>query len=159
MTKTCLLVYGSGGHNEQMRRIRDGFQSTEILFISLCDDDVKHPLTESYYTVPTVTEKFSYFKALVFLPFKLLVAISRLWQIRKKHRIDFILSTGPGLSIYSCIFFRLFSRAKIIHVETWSRFYTGSMTGRFMYYIAHEFVVQNQEQMKIYPHSIYKGRL
>jgi len=46
-----------------------------------------------------------------------------------------------------------------VHVETWSRFETRSWTGRVMYRIADRFYVQNREQKRHYPHSIFGGLL
>ncbi len=163
MKKRILLVYGSGGHNEQMKRFHKGIlqlDNTKTLeFISLCDDDVKHVVTEKKYIVQSVTDKFSYFMLLIKLPLKLINILKVLTTIKEENNITSIISTGPGLSIIASLYFRLFAKVKIIHIETWSRFYSKSLTGRFMYYIADDFFVQNKELLTIYPKAIYKGRL
>lgn len=161
--KKILLVYGSGGHNEQMRRfynsILDIDKQKEIDYVSLCDDDVKNILTKKTYIVTTVTDKFSYTRLLFKLPIKLLDILKVLNTIKEENNITHIISTGPGISIIASLYFKTFTKVKIIHIETWSRFYSKSLTGRFMYYIADIFFVQNQELLNIYPKANYKGRL
>ena len=158
-----LLVYGSGGHNEQMKRIYTGLLANDKMnhfnFISMCDDDVKNILTEEVYTVSSVTDKFSYLLLVLKLPVKLLSIIQTSHKVKNEHTITSVISTGPGISIIVSLFFKAFTNAKIIHVETWSRFYSKSLTGRFMYIIADKFFVQNEELLHLYPKAIYKGRL
>lgn len=165
MKKEILLVYGSGGHNEQMKRLHKSLkalsqnQNQNLTFISLCDDDVKYIVTEKKYIVQSVTNKFSYFMLLLKLPLKLINILKVLNIIKKENNITSVISTGPGLSIIASLYFKIFMKVKIIHIETWSRFYSKSLTGRFMYYIADDFFVQNKELLNTYPKASYKGRL
>lgn len=162
--KTVLLVYGSGGHNEQMKRLLSNMNDcflqsdTPVSFVSLCDEDVKHPITERVYTVPSVTDKFSYIKLLFKLPLRTLQILRTLHIINKTHPVQYVITTGPGIGVLAGIYFKV-TRKKIIHVETWSRFYSKSLTGRFMYSIADHFFIQNKELLKLYPKAQYKGRL
>ena len=162
--KTVLLVYGSGGHNEQMKRLFSDMSNCftqndkHISFISLCDKDVKHPITDRVYTVPSVTDKFSYIKLLLKLPLRTLQVLRTLHNINKTHPIQYVITTGPGIGVLAGIYFKIMKK-KIIHIETWSRFYSKSLTGRCMYSIADHFFVQNKELLKLYPKALYKGRL
>jgi UDP-N-acetylglucosamine:LPS N-acetylglucosamine transferase len=69
-----------------------------------------------------------------------------------------VISTGPGLSVVPMLVLRLLG-VKIIFVETYCRFNTRSMTGRLMSKIAHRFLVQNKDQLVLYPNAEYCGRL
>ena len=165
MKKTeILLVYGSGGHNEQMKRLSSEItklcsQNNEnILFISLCDEDVLHPITDQVYFVPSVTDKFSYLKLLFKMPLRMIETFNILHKLNKQYDIQYMITTGPGLGVLSALYFKLFGK-KVIHIETWSRFYSKSLTGRFMYYLADTFFVQNKELLDLYPKAIYTGRL
>jgi UDP-N-acetylglucosamine:LPS N-acetylglucosamine transferase len=80
-------------------------------------------------------------------------------KINQKHSVKAVISTGPGISILTALFFKLFTKAKVIHVETWSRFYSKSLTGRILYRLSDFFFVQNEELLKLYPKAIYRGRL
>lgn len=161
MNKQILLVYGSGGHNEQMKRLYNKLlvKNNNLEFISICDNDVKNKLTTKVYTITSVTDKFSYINLALKLPLKIISIVKVLNQIKNENEIDYIISSGPGIAIIVSLFFKFFTKTKIIHIETWSRFYSKSLTGRFMYYIANDFFVQNQELLKLYPNAKYKGRL
>ena len=161
MNKQILLVYGSGGHNEQMKRLYNKLlvKNSNLEFISICDNDVKNKLTTKVYTITSVTDKFSYINLALKLPLKIISIVKVLNQIKNENKIDYIISSGPGIAIIVSLFFKFFTKTKIIHIETWSRFYSKSLTGRFMYYIANDFFVQNQELLKLYPNAKYKGRL
>ena len=163
MKKEILLVYGSGGHNEQMKRILKSMaqfdQNKEFEFISFCDSDTKHILTEHIYTVKSVTHKFSYLRMILSFPFNGFKLISQLTKINKKHSIKAVVSTGPGIAILTALFFKTFTKAKVIHIETWSRFYSKSLTGRILYRFSDHFFVQNEELLKLYPKAQFKGRL
>lgn len=160
--KCIVLIHGSGGHNEQMRRLYSGLNKFNDLkdfkFISICDQDIKYPITETTYFIPTVTDKYSHIKTLLNAFNACFFAIKLVFYIHKKYDCQFILTTGPGISVIVSFIFKILGK-KIIHVETWSRFYTKSITGRFMYPLADFFFVQNKELLKIYKKGIYKGRL
>jgi beta-1,4-N-acetylglucosaminyltransferase len=163
LSVNILLVYGSGGHNEQMKRIYNRIvqydQKSEFEFISFCDSDVKHVLTEQYYCMKSVTNKFSYIWMIIKFPNTAIRLILQLMKINQKHSVKAVISTGPGISILTALFFKLFTKAKVIHVETWSRFYSKSLTGRILYRLSDFFFVQNEELLKLYPKAIYRGRL
>ena len=162
VNKKILLVYGSGGHNEQMKRIYKGFNllgDDNFYYISLCDNDVEYYLGHEKYVVQSVTNKFSYLKLIMNLPFRIYKILKVLIKINKVNNIDIVISTGPGISVIASLFFKFFSTARLIHVETWSRFYSKSLTGMCLYHIVDYFYVQNKELKKKYPKSIYKGRL
>jgi beta-1,4-N-acetylglucosaminyltransferase len=163
MKKQVLLVYGSGGHNEQMKRIYQGLSSfdefDEFEFISLCDADVKYPLTDVCYQTETITDKFSYWKLIRTFPYKLFKLFKLLNVINKKHNIHTLISTGPGIAMLSVFYFKLFKKVNIIHIESWSRFYSKSLTGRFLYRLSDVFYVQNEELISLYPKAKFRGRL
>jgi beta-1,4-N-acetylglucosaminyltransferase len=163
MKKQVLLVYGSGGHNEQMKRIYQGLscldEFDEFEFISLCDTDVKYPLTHICYQTETITDKFSYWKLIRTFPNKLVKLFKLLTVINKKHNIHVLISTGPGVAILSAFYFKLFKKVKIIHIESWSRFYSKSLTGRCLYKLSDVFYVQNQELISLYSKAKFRGRL
>jgi beta-1,4-N-acetylglucosaminyltransferase len=76
--------------------------------------------------------------------------------LKKKPR--FILSTGSGMAIATCLIGKFFG-SKLIFVETGARINTPSMTGRLVYQFADLFVVQWEPLLKYYPKAIYGGLL
>lgn len=153
-----LLVYGKGGHEAQMIRLATGLSAvTPQNFIALTDSTKRHSWCNDYFLVNEVRDKHhrQWFTP-VMNAFKI---IKLLANIRKQHMVKTVISTGPGVSCIAALFFKLFGGAKIIHVETWSRFYSRSLTGRLMYRMADVFYIQNRELASLYPKAIFSGRL
>lgn len=69
-----------------------------------------------------------------------------------------ILSTGANIAVPISFLGRLMG-VKVIHIETGSRVYTMSSTGKMMYRIAHLFFVQWEPLQKDYPKALFAGRL
>ena len=84
--------------------------------------------------------------------------ILRQWLVWLRVRPRAILSTGANIAAPISVFGWLMG-VKVIHIETGSRVYTMSSTGKLMYRIAHLFFVQWQPLQKDYPRAIYAGRL
>lgn len=87
-----------------------------------------------------------------------LIILRTLLKIRKHHSVHTVISTGPGICVLSGIFFKILG-AKVIHIETWSRFHTVSITGRIMHFFSDVFYVQNYSQLQFYRKAIYSGKL
>lgn len=158
--KELLLLYGSGGHNEEARRLLDSINPylPEYSFISLCDDDVKYILTEKFYKIPTVTDKYSYFKVALKIPYTLYRAVLIFKKIQKNHNIKYAITTGPGISVILAPILK-FYKIPIIYIENGCRFYSKSLSGRIMYYLSTHFFIQNTELLTLYPKAVFKGRL
>lgn len=69
-----------------------------------------------------------------------------------------IISTGPGFCVVLCLIGRLFFK-KTVHIETYCRFDTQSLTGKLNYLICNRFYIQNKEQFKFYKNAKYCGLL
>ena len=163
---TVLLIYGSGGHAEQMGRLYrsliDHFNSVnrDVLpeFVSVCDGEVSHPLTEATYMMPVVTDKYSYLHSFWKALKAIVVSPMLVWKIVRRHDVVGVISTGPGVTVPLVYLFKILGR-KIWHVETWSRFTSKSLTGRFVYPIADAFWIQHESLQPVYPKGKYRGRL
>ncbi len=161
---TIVVVYGSGGHKEQMRRFlelcKDEFleNNTKVIAISETGYKLENNIILEDYSLDPLRDKYSYKKTFVnFFP-QLIKLVRILWKISKENRIKGLISTGPGIAIFPSLVFRIFGK-KIIFIETWSRFYTRSLTGIVMYRIANKFYIQNKSLKKLYPVAIYGGKL
>lgn len=73
-----------------------------------------------------------------------------------KERPDFIITTGAGAVLPTCVYAKLF-RTKIIYIESFAKINSKSKTGQLVYYISDLFYVQWTEMLKIYPKAIYNG--
>ncbi|MGI2113414.1 PssD/Cps14F family polysaccharide biosynthesis glycosyltransferase [Shewanella frigidimarina] len=157
--KVILVIYGRGGHKEQMRRLLNELKknSPNLQFVSIADvEDQFGSLL--HYKCPEPRDKFNVWSAPFKIPYSALITLIQCIRLSFKHEISGIVSTGPGMAVLPSILFRLLSK-QVIYIESWSRFYSGSLTGRFMYYIANVFYVQNKSMLAIFPKAKYSGRL
>ncbi|EHN71538.1 PssD/Cps14F family polysaccharide biosynthesis glycosyltransferase [Aliivibrio fischeri] len=156
--KSVLFCFGVGGHNAQANRLASLLLNdlSEFDFISISDLENKPKWSDRHYVCGEFREKDSHFQILKNLgPIKILKEIVR---IKKENDVKCIISTGPGVSILTALYFKLYG-VKVIHIETWSRFKTKSLTGKFMYYLSDRFYIQNESLKDIYPNAIYSGLL
>lgn len=157
---TVLTCYGRGGHESQMDRLMTNLyphlsKNIEVFSVS---DAIKKPCwSDEHFFINELRSKYRRNPFLVLS--NVATSLKCLCSIRLRSDVKCVISTGPGISLIAAIFFKVFSGAKIIHLETWSRFYSYSFTGYLMYYISDEFYVQNCELISLYPKAKYSGRL
>jgi len=153
-----LIIYGRGGHKEQMKRLLSMMKShADFDFISISDtednfDSLKH------FRCSEPRGKFSVWKAPFQLANNAITTLVQCISILKKFKAQGLISTGPGMVVLPALIFKLLGK-KVVFLESWSRFYTPSLTGRIMYYVADTFYIQNETLQSIYPKAIFAGRL
>lgn len=157
--KVVLVIYGRGGHKEEMRRLILNLKAKQpdFKFVSIADvadsfGAIKH------YTCPEPRDKFNNLTAPFQLAYSSAKAVIQTLKLASQYKVSGIISTGPGMAVLPSILFRLMNK-KVIFIEDWSRFYSGSLTGKAMYRIANVFYVQNKALLKHYPKAIFSGRL
>lgn len=162
MPKHCqpklLLIYGRGGHKEQMRRLIAKMQEQQSFdFVSMADVGDEFNADE-HLQCPEPRDKFHLWKAPWQLAHISAVTLIQTIKLLRNHKISGIVSTGPGMAVVPSIIFRCLGK-KVVYIESWSRFYSASATGIFMYRIANQFYVQNKSMLDKYPNATYSGRL
>jgi beta-1,4-N-acetylglucosaminyltransferase len=153
---SLLIVYGSGGHEEQARRLYNIFKKEVENVCVICDEHAK-PIMDDTLFVPEFRDKYSLFKTIINvirLPFYIL----KLFQFIKVNKVDLLITPGPGCCILPSFIFRLLG-GKVIYLESWSRFYKLSLSGLMMKYIATDFWIQNEELKMVLPNATWVGRL
>lgn len=152
-----ILVAGEGGHFEQMRRFQSRFMENYTGQLYFLTDFKKKSIPENiaYSELGVLRGKggLGLLSVLRYMIRTLKVLIPIL--IKGKVRI---ISTGPGIALFPALIVKVCG-GKVVHIETWSRFYSRSSTGNFMYFLADRFYVQNMELLEIYPKAIFSGRL
>ena len=68
-----------------------------------------------------------------------------------------ILSTGAGPVVPFALVGRLFFGTRVVFVETITRIERPSLTGRIMYYLAHDFFYQWEGLRRFFPKGRYGG--
>jgi glycosyltransferase involved in cell wall biosynthesis len=154
-----LVVLGDGGHTTEMLKLVELLGSNYAYSYMLADTDKisegKIKFQGPVYRVPPPSKKhhrswLNFWR--VFGP-----AFAEL-RVLRQVRPQAILSTGAGIAVPIAAWGRL-TGVKVIHVETGSRIYSMSLTGKLMYRLAHLFFVQWETLQKDYPKAIYAGRL
>lgn len=157
--KIILVIYGRGGHQEQMRRLLTHLKisAPDMKFVSIADVDDKFGSCK-HLICPEPRNKFRLWTAPITLLHSGIMSFIQCIRLLAKYRISGVISTGPGMAIVPSIVFRLLGR-QVVYIESWSRFYSASLTGRFMYLIANGFYVQNRTMLTTYKKARYSGRL
>jgi beta-1,4-N-acetylglucosaminyltransferase len=153
-----LVVLGDGGHSTEMLRLLEllGLNYEYSYMMSETDSISEGKITWQgpIYRVPLPLGKHTRYRDLVRAIGPILKQLIVLLRVRPRA----ILSTGANIAVPISVFGRLMG-VKVIHIETGSRVYTMSSTGKLMYRVAHLFLVQWESLQKDYPKAIYAGRL
>jgi UDP-N-acetylglucosamine:LPS N-acetylglucosamine transferase len=161
--EAVVLVYGFGGHNEQMKRLYEGIQDkvNGNVFITICDSMARFVITDKAFVVnaPFKPTRLSYLKGLFTLPKAIVICLITAIKIRRNYKIKMVLSTGPSIGLMYGFFLKYLCNCKFIYLETWSRFYSRSAAGRLAYIYADYFFIQNESLRSKYKRGIYLGRL
>ncbi len=157
--KTILVVLGRGGHTAQMLRLVDLLgDQYEYEYIIARDD----PLSEKKITrkgrVWRVTSPRSHDTPLPLAVLRTTRCLIETMILMTKTRAKAIISAGPGLGAIASITAKLLGK-KVVFIESWSRVWTPSRSGKLVYPIADLFLVQWPELKNKYPRAIYAGRL
>ncbi|XOV79154.1 MAG: PssD/Cps14F family polysaccharide biosynthesis glycosyltransferase [Aestuariibacter sp.] len=159
--QAIMLVYGEGGHEAQMKRLLaalPGIEESGLAKIAYAEGSATEFGTfEQLARCEPLRDKHHRFSALK--------AILSVWknillfhELLRNWDVKVLITTGPGVALSAAVLARLHG-IKVIHIETWCRFYSKSFTGRLMYRLANHFYVQNKELLVLYPKAVWCGRL
>lgn len=153
-----LVVLGNGGHSAEMLQLVEMLGPNYQYSYMIADNDQisasKIQWVGRIYRVPLPREKPTFRRSIR----RTVLAIFAQLIVLIRCRPQVILSTGANIAVPISVFGRLLG-VKVIHVETGSRIYLMSTTGRIMYHVANLFFVQWEELRENYPNAIYAGRL
>lgn len=154
-----LIVLGSGGHTTEMLRLVDlmgcGY---EYSYLTAANDELsaqKIRLPGPVYRVIRPRWKNT--------PL-IMVIVRTFWSavqsliILVRVRPDAIISTGPGPAVPASLLAKLLG-IKVIYIETGSRVFALSSSGKILYRFADLFFVQWPELLSCCPKAVFAGRL
>jgi len=156
MTK-ILLVLGSGGHTDQMLRLKNSMKK-EYDYSYLIPYEGKWSalkVKENKYFAHMPKKVGDTFVVTVL---RTLRCTAESLVILLKTNPDVVISAGPGIAVPISFLAKLFGK-KVAFLESWSRVYNPSSSGVLVYKIADLFFIQWPEMEKHYPNALYKGRL
>ncbi|WP_270180229.1 PssD/Cps14F family polysaccharide biosynthesis glycosyltransferase [Alkalihalobacillus sp. CinArs1] len=80
------------------------------------------------------------------------------WRVLIKERPDIIISTGAAPAIPFFYIGKLLG-SKLIYIEVYDRIELSTLTGKIVYPITDKFILQWEEQKKMYPKGEFLGGL
>ena len=156
--KNILLLYGCGGHAEQASRLSTLLSSRFdfVNIFTITDLGTIKKWSNNHLEIGELRDK-----RMGILPSSMIYYFCStliLLKFIKKNNIDLVFSLGPGVSVLPSLLARLLV-IRVIHIESWSRFYSVSLTGKVMRFIANDFWFQNIELSSFYKYGKFVGRL
>jgi len=145
-----LIVCNNGGHLLQAVQLKEIFSADHLLWVTREDSDSQSLLPEGYIPgfFPTQRHLLNYCR-------NFLLAM----KIFRRHpTLKVVLSTGAGIAPPFFLAAR-FCRKKTIFIESFSRVFTPSLSGRLCRPLASRFYVQWEEIRRHYPRAVYRGRI
>ena len=80
------------------------------------------------------------------------------WRVLRKERPDIIISSGAAVAVPFFYLGKLFG-AKLIYIEVFDRIDKPTLTGKLVYPIVDKFIVQWEEQKRVYKKAINLGSI
>lgn len=154
--KSILMVYGPGGHKEQAKRLLK-LKKSDAIIIELSEKGIA-PISNSnviYKTLPFENKyKANHFRIMISLFYLVFLTV----KIFILHNPKKVVSTGPIIGIVPIVMSWITGKESVF-IESWSRFYEPSTTGKILTFFAKKIYIQNHELKKHYPSGIFSGRL
>jgi UDP-N-acetylglucosamine:LPS N-acetylglucosamine transferase len=142
------IVSSSGGHLTEVRCLRAAYESYPHFYVLNQVVMLPADMQDRTRFIAHSERDLTFFK--------------NLWEaywILRHERPTLLLSTGAGPVVPFAIVGRLFFGIHVIFVETVTRIHRPSLTGRIMYYLAHDFYYQWESLSRFFPKGRFGGAL
>lgn len=145
--KICFPT-SSGGHLTHLLQIKDVWKKSERVWVTFKKIDAESALEgeKVYWCYYPTNRNFKNLIKNTFLAIKIIY----------KERPDIIISTGAAPAIPFYYIGKIFG-AKLIYIEVYDRVDLPTVTGKIVYPICDEFIIQWEEQRQHYKHSKLLG--
>ena len=147
--KIC-LVGSSGGHLTHLYMLKPFWVYRDRFWVTFDKEDARS-LLENERMYPCYYPTNRNIKNLIR---NTVIAI----KILKREKPDLIISSGAAVAVPFFYIGKMFG-AKTIYIEVFDRIDKPTMTGKLVYPIADKFIVQWEEQKKVYPKAINLGSI
>lgn len=147
--KVC-LVGSSGGHLSHLYMLKPFWKNKEHFWVTFDKEDARSLLDgervfHCYY--PTNRS----IKAL-------LINTRIALKVLRNEKPDLIISTGAAVSIPFFYIGKIMG-AKLMYIEVFDRINKPTLSGKIVYPITDKFIVQWEEQKKVYPKAVNLGSI
>lgn len=147
--KVC-LVGSSGGHLTHLYMLKPFWEDKNHFWVTFDKEDAKSLLkNEKMYSCyyPTNRSIKSLLKNTIIA-----------WKILRREKPDLIISSGAAVAVPFFYLGKLFGM-KLIYIEVFDRIEKPTITGKIVYPIVDKFIVQWEEQKKVYKKAINLGSI
>lgn len=147
--KVC-LVGSSGGHLTHLYMLKDFWKDKDRFWVTFDKEDARSIL-ENEKVIPCYYPTNRNIKNLIkntFLAIRVLL----------KEKPDLIISSGAAVAVPFFYIGKILG-AKLVYIEVFDRIDKPTVTGKLVYPIADKFIVQWEEQKKVYPKAINLGSI
>ena len=149
-TKKIFFVASSGGHLEEISRLKGIEGAYDCFLVTEKSDFVIKDFCEKKYYVPMMNRRqINFLPKFIWLFFRTLVILLR-------ENPDFIITTGALVAYPFCVVGK-FLGIKVIYVESFARVNEPSLTGKLVYNMSDLFMVQWEDMLQKYPKSMLGG--
>lgn len=147
--KVC-LVGSSGGHLTHLYMLKPFWKNKDRFWVTFDKEDARSKLKgEKMYSCYYPTNR-----NVIALIKNTLLAI----KILHKEKPDLIISSGAAVAAPFFYIGKLMG-AKLIYIEVFDRYNKPTVTGKIVYPIVDKFIVQWEEEKKVYPKAINLGSI
>lgn len=147
--KVC-LVGSSGGHLTHLYMLKPFWYDKKRFWVTFNKEDAKSKLkNEKMYSCYFPTNR-----NLKNLVKNTILAI----KILKKEKPDLIISSGAAVAVPFFYIGKIMG-AKLVYIEVFDRYNKPTLTGKLVYPIVDKFIVQWEDEKKVYPKAINLGSI
>ncbi|MGM7721706.1 PssD/Cps14F family polysaccharide biosynthesis glycosyltransferase [uncultured Metabacillus sp.] len=151
-----LFTSSTGGHLEQLKvlvnELNVGKETERYVLIE------KSPFENKFLNVKDVFYFVQQDRKDKYFIFKFIKNIFTAFNVLRKVKPDFLLSTGAGATLPVIVLAKLFG-TKVIYIESLAKINNLTITGKISSKFANRFYVQWNELSHKIPNTVYKGRL
>ncbi|MFS1935741.1 PssD/Cps14F family polysaccharide biosynthesis glycosyltransferase [Vibrio splendidus] len=153
--KKIAIVFGCGGHRAQANRFYKTFsQDVQTDFYGITDEGQAPEWSKGFLVLEPFRDKYSGKNVSLVKFFSNIVTAHK---FLRENNISTLVSFGPGVAIFVGIAAKI-AGCSIIHFETWSKFYSPTMTTKVMKYLTKNIFIQNIELKDSVPYGKFVGR-
>jgi UDP-N-acetylglucosamine:LPS N-acetylglucosamine transferase len=145
-----LLVGSSGGHLAQLHQLKPWWERHDRRWVTFEKPDAISLLAgeDTQWAYQPTTRNIP----------NLLRNLKLSWKVLRDYRPDVVVSTGAGCAFPFFVMAKAM-RMKTVYVEVYDRIDSKPLTSKLCYPFSDLFLVQWDEQQKLYPKSQVIGRL
>ena len=147
--KVC-LVGSPGGHLTHLYMLKPFWKDKNRFWVTFDKEDARSLLEgEKVYPCYFPTNR----------SIKALIKNTKIaWDVLHKEKPDLIISCGAAVAVPFFYIGKMMG-AKLVYIEVFDRIDKPTMTGKMVYPIVDKFVVQWEEQKKVYPKAVNLGSI